>query len=129
MDNFVINIAPINGYGWWIWLGIVIVWALAWVIVKLAAFPHLEYDGKGRWAIGIISICGGLLIVAAGGLFLAGSYQGAEMIEIEQALSDEGYSNIDYDGRTTFTAEGPDGSYVEGFINNVEPNKYLVTVK
>jgi hypothetical protein len=128
MNNFIINITPTEGWPWLIYFGALVLWILIWVIVRLAAWPHLKYDGKGRFAIGLISIVGGIIFIFAA-IFVAGGIDGAVHQKTQQAIEDEGYTHVDLGWNDKFTAEAPDGQYVEGFLAEQDKNSFIVTVK
>lgn len=94
------------GWMWWIW-GSIIVFGLILFTLGVA-FEVEVLAGLGGMAVVFPAIFGPLIT--------AGVYQVDYNTAVETAITLEGYSNVSYDGESTFTAASPSGEYFSGYL-------------
>lgn len=101
------------GYPGWMWLigGLFIAAGIFLFAVGLSVG---DYEGGDHFAVAgaIVAI---LVAAITAGLTLT-AYQDDYDANIVQALTLEGYSNVSYDGESTFTAASPTGEYFSGYL-------------
>ncbi len=104
------------GWMWWIFGSIVVMG-----IFVLVAGISLELDG-------LTAIGASLVIVGSvfGLLGTATVYDSNYASAVETAITLEGYSNVSYDGESTFTAASPTGEYFSGYLAPVGDDTFKI---
>ncbi len=104
------------GWMWWIWGSIAL---LGLTAVLLGAL----FDQPGGIGFGLVLAFAATFM---GGLFTTLSYESDYNTAVETAITLEGYSNVSYDGESTFTAASPTGEYFSGYLAPVGDDTFKI---
>lgn len=94
------------GWMWWIWGSIILVGLILFAIGVASEIETLA--GVGGLLVVFPAILGPVISFMV--------YDTDYKTAVETAITLEGYSNVSYDGESTFTAASPTGEYFSGYL-------------
>ncbi len=103
------------GWMWWIWGSVI---ALGLIV----AIMGVGIEEPGAIGSGAFMIFGGAVL----GLLFTVWYESDYNSAVETAITLEGYSNVSYDGESTFTAASPTGEYFSGYLAPVGDDTFKI---